>query len=243
VTRDEVRAVLERVDGVPRLIALLLYGSGLRLLECCRLRVKDLDFATNPITIRGGKGGKDRMTMFPGTVKTDLAKHLERVRALHQRDLRHNAGWVELPWALARKYPNAGREWPWQWVFPATRFSVDRETTQRRRHHLHESVIPRAVPRGRAQDGHPQEGDVSHLPALLCDASAGGRARHPHSAGAARPQRCEHDRVPHAFGPCPCAASSDAERRSARPSRPAPPPCPERLWTVPIRGIVRRRAA
>jgi hypothetical protein len=193
VTRDEVRAVLERVDGVPRLIALLLYGSGLRLLECCRLRVKDLDFATNPITIRGGKGGKDRMTMFPGAVKTDLAKHLERVRALHQRDLRHNAGWVELPWALARKYPNAGREWPWQWVFPATRFYVDRETTQRRRHHLHESVIQRAVPRGRAQDGHPQEGDVSHLPALLCDASAGGRARHPHSAGAARPQRCEHD--------------------------------------------------
>ena len=145
LTRDEVRAVLERVDGVPRLIALLLYGSGLRLLECCRLRVKDLDFATNPITIRGGKGGKDRMTMFPGTVKTDLAKHLERARALHQRDLRDGAGWVELPWALARKYPNAGREWAWQWVFPATRFYVDRVTGQRRRHHLHESVLQRAV--------------------------------------------------------------------------------------------------
>jgi len=137
--------VIDRVDGVPRLIALLLYGAGLRLLECCRLRIKDLDFTTNQITIRGGKGGKDRLTMFPGVVKGDLARHLERVRALHQRDLRHGAGWVELPWALARKYPNAGREWAWQWVFPATRFYVDRDTSQRRRHHLHESVIQRAV--------------------------------------------------------------------------------------------------
>src|SRR5438094_7852401 len=145
LTRDEVRAVLERLDGVPRVMALLLYGAGLRLLECCQLRIKDVDFAANEITIRDGKGGKDRMTMLPGTVKADLAKHVERVRALHQRDLRQGAGWVELPWALARKYPNAGREWAWQWVFPATRFYVDRATGQRRRHHLHESVIQRAV--------------------------------------------------------------------------------------------------
>src|SRR5262245_51393093 len=119
--------------------------AGPRLLECCRLRIKDLDFATNHITIRDGKDGRDRMTMFPGVVKADLAKHFERVRALHQRDLRQGAGWVELPWALARKYPNAGREWAGQWLFPATRFSVDRATGQRRRHHLHESVIQRAV--------------------------------------------------------------------------------------------------
>jgi integron integrase len=110
LTRDEVRAVLERLDGVPRVMALLLYGAGLRLLECCQLRIKDVDFAANQITIRDGKGGKDRMTMLPGTVKADLAKHIERMRALHQRDLRQGAGWVELPWALARKYPNAGRE-------------------------------------------------------------------------------------------------------------------------------------
>ena len=145
LTRDEVRAVLERLDCTPRLMALLLYGAGLRLLECCRLRIKDVDFATNQITIRDGKGGKDRMTMLPRTVKADLAKHIERVRALHQRDLRQGAGWVELPWALARKYPNAGREWAWQWVFPATRFYVDLATGQRRRHHLHESVVQRAV--------------------------------------------------------------------------------------------------
>src|SRR5947209_9771389 len=145
LTRDEVRAVLERLDCTPRLMALLLYGAGLRLFECCRLRIKDVDFATNQITIRDGKGGKDRMTMLPRTVKADLAKHIERVRALHQRDLRQGAGWVELPWALARKYPNAGREWAWPCVFPATRFYVDRATGQRRRHHLHESVIQRAV--------------------------------------------------------------------------------------------------
>ncbi len=145
LTRAEVRTVLGRLAGVPRLMALLLYGAGLRLLECCRLRLKDVDLTANQITIRDGKGGKDRMTMVPGVVKADLAKHLDRVRALHQRDLRRGAGWVELPWALGRKYPNAGHEWAWQWVFPAARFYVDPATGQRRRHHLHESVIQRAV--------------------------------------------------------------------------------------------------
>ncbi|SRR5438876_12236262 len=91
----------------------LLYGSGLRLLECCRLRIQDVDFARNQIVVRGGKGDKDRVTMLPGVVKTDLARHLEGVRAQYQRDLHQGAGWVELPTALARKYPNAGREWVW----------------------------------------------------------------------------------------------------------------------------------
>jgi integron integrase len=137
--------MIDLLDGVPRLMALLLYGTGLRLLECCHLRVKDVDFAANQITIRDGKGSKDRVTMLPAAVKVDLPRHLERVRRQHVRDLAHGAGWVELPWALGRKYPNAGREWGWQWVFPATRFYVDRETGERRRHHLHESVIQRAV--------------------------------------------------------------------------------------------------
>jgi integron integrase len=145
LTRDEVRAVLQRLDGVPRLMALLLYGAGHRLLECCRLRVKDVDFGLNQIVVRDGKGRKDRMTMLPAAVKAALATHLERVREQHQADLRHGAGWVEMPGALARKYPNAGREWGWQWVFPATRFYLDRVTGQRRRHHLHESVLQRAV--------------------------------------------------------------------------------------------------
>jgi integrase len=145
LTRDEVRAVLQRLDGVPRLMAVLLYGAGLRLLECCRLRVKDVDFATNQTTIRDGKEHKDWPTMLPATVKAEMVAHLERVREQHQADLRHGAGRAELPGALMRKYPNAGRDWGWQWVFPATRFYVDRVTGQLRRHHLHESVLQRAV--------------------------------------------------------------------------------------------------
>lgn len=145
LTRDEVRAVLQRLDGVSRLMATLLYGAGPRLLECCRLRVKDVDLATNEITIRDGKGHKDRATMVPAAVKTDLIAHLERMRRQHEGDLRHGAGWVELPGALLRKYPNAGRDWGWQWVFPATRFYLDRVTGQRRHHHPHESVLQRAV--------------------------------------------------------------------------------------------------
>jgi integron integrase len=120
LTREEVRAVLRRMDGVTRLMAMLLYGAGLRLLERARLRIKDVDFARNHITVRAGKGDKDRVTMLPAALKDALSRHLEAVRRQHEADLQHGAGWVELPWALARKYPNAGREWPWQWVFPAT---------------------------------------------------------------------------------------------------------------------------
>ncbi|HXD96705.1 MAG TPA: integron integrase [Candidatus Acidoferrum sp.] len=145
LTRDEVRAVIRQLHGVPRLMAILMYGSGLRVLECARLRIKDVDFARRQITVRAGKGDKDRATTLPGIIGPDLTRHLEAVKRQHQVDLRQGAGWVELPWALARKYPNAGREWAWQWVFPATRFYVDRETGQRRRHHLHESVLQRAV--------------------------------------------------------------------------------------------------
>jgi integron integrase len=145
LTRDEVRAVIRQLRGVHRLMAILLYGAGLRLLEAARVRVKDVDFARNQIMVRGGKGDEDRATPLPAVVIADLAKHLETVKRQHDPDLRHGAGWVELPWALARKYPNAGREWAWQWVFPATRIYVDRETGQRRRHHLHESVLQRPV--------------------------------------------------------------------------------------------------
>jgi integron integrase len=145
LTRDEVRAVLRPLNGVPRLMASLLYGSGLRLLECCRLRVQDIDFATNQIVVRAAKGDKDRVTVLPAAIKPDLARHLERVHEQHRRDVESGAGWVELPTALARKYPNAGREWVWQWVFPATRLYRERATGQLRRHHLHESVLQRIV--------------------------------------------------------------------------------------------------
>jgi integron integrase len=145
LTRDEVRTVLQRLEGAPRLMACLLYGAGLRVLECCRLRVQDIEFSTNQIVVRGGKGDRDRVTMLPAVAKTDLARHLETVHAQHNDDLARGAGWVELPTALLRKYPHAGREWAWHWVFPATRIYRDRVTGQRRRHHLHETVLQRAV--------------------------------------------------------------------------------------------------
>ena len=145
LTRDEVRAVISKLAGTARLMATLLYGSGLRVLECARLRVQDVDFAMNQVVVRDGKDAKDRVTVLPAVAKQPLAQHLLRVKRLHDRDLALGGGWVELPWALARKYPNAGREWPWQWVFPATRLYVDQATGQRRRHHLHETVLQRAV--------------------------------------------------------------------------------------------------
>ncbi len=145
LSREEVKAVLGQLDGVPWLMASLLYGAGLRLLECARLRVKDVDFLRNQILVRGGKGDKDRVTMLPASVKEPLLRHLQAVRRQHEADLERGAGWVELPGAIRRKYPNAGRTWAWQWVFPATRHYRDRETGEIRRHHLHESVLQRAV--------------------------------------------------------------------------------------------------
>jgi integron integrase len=144
---SEVRAVLEHLSGTPQLMAFLLYGAGLRLLECARLRVKDVEFSASQIIVRGGKGDKDRVTLLPAAAANALQRQIERVRRLHAHDLAAEAGWVELPHALSRKYPNAGRELPWQWVFPATRIYTDRVSHERRRHHLHETVVQRAVHR------------------------------------------------------------------------------------------------
>ena len=145
LTRAEVRAVLRELGGTSLLVSTLLYGAGLRLLEGLRLRIKDVDLGANQVLVRDGKGQKDRVTMLPATLRDPLRKHLEGVRLQHEEDCARGAGWVELPHALDRKYPNAGQEWPWQWVFPATRTYVALETGQRRRHHLHESVVQRAV--------------------------------------------------------------------------------------------------
>jgi len=114
LTRDEVLAVIRQLHGIPRLMAILMYGSGLRLLECACLRVKDVDFTRRQLIVRAGKGDKDRATTLPAIVTDDLTRHLETVKRQHEHDLANGAGWVELPWALARKYPNAGREWAWQ---------------------------------------------------------------------------------------------------------------------------------
>ncbi len=144
LTREEVRAVLARLEGAPALVARLLYGSGVRLLEALKLRVKDIDFSRREVRVRGGKGDLDRVTMLPETIAPTLQAHLDGVRRQHGRDLTSGAGWVELPAALGRKYPNAGREWVWHWVFPATRGYVHPATREHRRHHLHESVVQRA---------------------------------------------------------------------------------------------------
>ena len=145
LTRDEVRAVLGATRGTPALVAALLYGSGLRLLEALQLRVKDVDFGRREIVVRGGKGDRDRVTMLPEVIVAPLGRHLEAVRASHQRDLARGAGRVELPGGIDRKYPRASAEWRWQWVFPATREYVDPATGERRHHHLHETVVQRAV--------------------------------------------------------------------------------------------------
>jgi integron integrase len=145
LTPEEVRRVLERMRGTTRLAALLLYGSGMRLLECLTLRAKDIDLARGEIRIRRAKGAKDRVTVLPEIVGPTVASQIERVRALHQRDCESGGGWVELPGALARKYPRAGRSLQWQWVFPARRTYADRDTGERRRHHLHESAVQRAM--------------------------------------------------------------------------------------------------
>jgi integron integrase len=147
LTRAEIRAILSRMCGVPRLMAVLLYGSGLRLLECCQLRVKDVDFGRSQIVVRRGKGSKDRATMLPVAVKGPLLAHLERVFDQHRRDLENGAGWVAVPGRLDRKLPNAARDWPWQWVFPATRMYVHPHTGQKRRHHFHETALQEAVRR------------------------------------------------------------------------------------------------
>jgi integron integrase len=144
LTRREVAAVLGRLRGTVWLMASLMYGSGLRLMECCRLRVKDIDLSRREITVRDGKGQKDRVTIIPEKLVQPLEEHLRRVRLQHQDDVQRGAGYVELPYALARKYPNAARDWPWQWVYPATRTYVDPDTRRRRRHHLHQSVVQRA---------------------------------------------------------------------------------------------------
>jgi len=144
-TKDEVRAVIAKLEGQYRLTAGLMYGAGLRLMECLRLRVQDLEFSANQITIRDGKGAKDRITMLPQGVKAPLMEHLKSVRMIHERDLKEGWGRVFLPDALARKYPNAAAEWGWQWVFPQEKRWKNARTGEQGRHHVDESIVQKAV--------------------------------------------------------------------------------------------------
>ena len=145
LTQAEVRAVLAHLDGRHELMAKLLYGTGMRLMECARLRVKDVDFERGEIVVRDGKGGKDRITMLPRNVVEPLKNHLVKVRAIHEKDLAEGFGEVYLPFALERKYQNAAREWGWQYVFPASKRSIDPRSGKERRHHIDEKSLQRAV--------------------------------------------------------------------------------------------------
>jgi len=145
LTVSEVQAVLSRLSGTHALIASLLYGGGMRLMEAVRLRVKDVDFARHEILVREGKGFKDRVTMLPEAVIAPLKAHLAKVKALHDEDLAQGYGEVYLPFALEKKYPNAGREWGWQYVFPSKNLSVDPYSGKIRRHHVDEKGVQRAV--------------------------------------------------------------------------------------------------
>ncbi len=145
LTREEVKTLLARLEGLRWLMTSLIYGSGLRLMECLRLRVKDIDFHYQQLLIRDAKGQKDRVTMLPGSLIEPLRYHLERVKRVHEQDLDAGFGRVYLPYSLAKKYPNADREWGWQYVFPASRRSTDPRANVERRHHISETVVQRAV--------------------------------------------------------------------------------------------------
>jgi integron integrase len=145
LTRDEVHKIFAHLHGMPRLMAGLLYGSGLRLMECVRLRVKDIDFGYARITVREGKGGKDRVTMLPVNLAPVLQRHLQKVKVQHEQDIDDGFGHVHLPDALTRKFPSAAREWGWQYVFPSSRISLDPRTAMRRRHHVVENVLQLAL--------------------------------------------------------------------------------------------------
>ena len=145
LTRDEVQSLWDFLPDPYRLIGRVLYGSGLRLLECLRLRVKDVDFGQGHIVVRDGKGAKDRVTVLPVVLRESLQVQMHRAREWHDRDLAHGLGEVWMPHALSTKYPGAAREWGWQWVFPSPETSIDPESGRRRRHHVHETAMQRAM--------------------------------------------------------------------------------------------------
>ena len=145
MTRDEVKPVIQLLDGIPELVVKLLYGSGLRITEAVRLRVQDIDFGFKQVTVRDGKGMKDRVTPFPDNLSALFRNHLEKVEMIHEKDLAKGYGTVYLPYALVRKYPNAEREWNWQFVFPGRGLSKDPRSEVIRQHHVDPSVINKAI--------------------------------------------------------------------------------------------------
>ena len=162
-TQEEVPQVLAHLTGVPALMAGLLYGAGLRLMECVRLRVKDIDLAYRQITVRDGKGAQDRVTMLPQSLVAPLQRHLSKVKLVHEEDVLAGYGEVYLPYAFARKDPHAGTSWAWQYVFPASQRSIDPRTGIARRHHVSETVLQKAVHRAVRRAGIQKRGSCHTL--------------------------------------------------------------------------------
>ena len=189
LTKSEVQQVIAKMSSLHQTQAKLLYGSGIRLMECMRLRVKDVDFERNQITVRDTKGNEDRVTMLPQSIIPAFRQHLVTVKHLHETDLAVGNGKVKLPFALARKYPNAECEWIWQYVFPAEKHSVDPRSKVIRRHHLDASGLQKAVRRAALDAKNYQTCHAAHLPSLFCDSPARSRLRHPHRARTSRSQR------------------------------------------------------
>lgn len=160
---EQVRLVLKHLDGIKWLMGQILYGSGLRIQECLRLRVKDIDFEYKQIVVRDGKGQKDRITMLPNIMIDALSRHLEKVKDLRERDIKEGFGSVYLPYALERKYKNADRSWGWQYVFPASRRSLDPRSGIERRHHISETVIQKTVKNSIRQNGITKAGSCHTL--------------------------------------------------------------------------------
>ncbi len=163
LSREQVKDLLSRIDGIHALIAGIAYGTGMRLMECLSLRVKDIDFSTNAIMVREGKGGKDRVTPLPAKYREALTKQLEAAKKLHQQDLENGLGEVFMPDALERKYPAAAKEWGWQFVFPSERLSVDPRSNKVRRHHIHENSLQKAVKKAVQSAGLPSGVSVHTL--------------------------------------------------------------------------------
>ena len=186
------------VTGFHQIMVKILYGSGLRAIECLRLRVKDLDFDMSEIMVRDGKGKKDRATILPGDIKDTLRKHLAFVKQLHENDLSKGYGRVYLPYALVKKYRNADMEFAWQYVFPAKTISIDPRSGLKRRHHIHQSSLNRAVKKAGKMsriNKHISCHTFRHsgvYPPLADHPPLAGRIRYSYSARIARPQRCKH---------------------------------------------------
>lgn len=161
LTQDEVKLILSHIHGVAWLMVSLLYGSGLRHIECLRLRVKDIDFGYHQIIVRDGKGSKDRVTVMPDKLIKPLSLQLNKAKLLHQEDLEDGFGSVALPYALSKKYPNAPYEWKWQYVFPSVKFSIDPRSSAKRRHHLHQTLLPRKIQQA-AQKAHVTKRITTH---------------------------------------------------------------------------------